>query len=62
MEDYHPKVAEFRMLLKDQLEIRLTSREREGHYEDLLMVTILDPRFKNMVSSSSFLLQLRCLL
>ena len=52
------------MLLKDQLEIRLTG-EREGHYEDLLMVTILDPRFKNMDfkgSSGSLLLQLRCLL
>jgi hypothetical protein len=47
VEEYHPKIAELRMLLKDQLEIRLT-REREGHYEDLLMVTILDPRFKNM--------------
>ncbi len=64
MEDYYPKVAEFRMLLKDQLEIRLT-REREDHYEDLLMVTILDPRFKNMDfkgSSGLLLLQLRCLL
>ena len=47
VEDYHPKIVEFRMLLKDQLEIRLTG-EREGHYEDLLMVTVLDPRFKNM--------------
>ncbi len=35
------------MLFKDQLEIRLTG-EREGHLEDLLMMTILDPRFKNM--------------
>ncbi len=35
------------MLFKDQLEIRLT-RERVGHIEDLLMVSILDPRFKNM--------------
>ncbi len=35
------------MLLKDQLKIRLTG-EREGHYEDLMMVTVLDPRFKNM--------------
>ncbi len=43
MEDYHQKVAEFRMLLKDQLEIRLTG-EREGHYENLFRVYILDPR------------------
>ena len=58
MEDYHPKIAEFRMISKDQLEIRLTG-EREGHLEDLLMMTILDPRFKNMDfkgSSGSFLL------
>ena len=47
MEEYHPKIVETRMLLKDQLEIRLTG-EREGHYKDLLMVTILDLRFKNM--------------
>ena len=45
MEEYHPKIVAFRMLMKDQLEIRLTG-EREGRYEDLLMVTILDPRFK----------------
>jgi hypothetical protein len=46
VEEYPSKIVEFRMLLKDQLEIRFT-REREGHYEDLLLVTILDPRFKN---------------
>ncbi len=58
VEDYHPKIAEFRALFKDQLEVRLTG-EREGHLEDLLMMTILDPRFKNMDfkgSSGSFLL------
>jgi hypothetical protein len=47
MKDYHPKVAEFRMLFKNQLEIRLIA-EREGHLEDVFMMTILDPaRFKN---------------
>ena len=47
VEEYHPKVAEFRELLRDQLIHRLTC-EREGHLEDLLMITVLDPRFKNM--------------
>jgi hypothetical protein len=47
VEDYHPKVVEFRELLRDQLLHRLTC-DREGHLEDLLMMTILDPRFKNM--------------
>ena len=42
-EEYQPKIVKFQMLLKDHLEIQLTS-EREGYYEDLLMVTILDPR------------------
>ncbi len=48
MEDYHEKVVEFRALLRDQLENRLINGEREGHTEDLLMMTILDPRFKNI--------------
>jgi len=47
VEDYHPKVAEFRMLFKDQLGIRLAG-EREDHLEDLLMITILDHCLKNM--------------
>jgi hypothetical protein len=47
VEEYHPTIVESRMLLKDQLEIRLTG-EREVHHEDLLIVKILDPRFKNM--------------
>jgi hypothetical protein len=47
VEDYHPKVVEFRELLGDQLLHRLIC-DREGHLEDLLMMTVLDPRFKNM--------------
>ncbi len=48
MEDYHKKVVEFRALLRDQLENMLINGEREGHTEDLLMMTILDPIFKNI--------------
>lgn len=45
-EELHPKVAEVRELLKDQVEHRLEG-ERVGHLEDLLICTLLDPRFKN---------------
>jgi len=38
--------VEFSELLRDELLYRLTY-DREGHLEDLLMVIILDPRFKN---------------
>jgi len=40
-------VAEFCELLRDQLLHRLTC-DREGHLEDLLMMAVLDPRFKNV--------------
>ena len=44
--DYHPAVVEFRHLLLDQFQLRFDD-EREGHQEDLLICTLLDPRFKN---------------
>ena len=44
--DYHPATVEFRYLLLDQFNLRF-DEERVGHQEDLLICTILDPRFKN---------------
>ena len=59
MEDYHPKVIEFRALLRDQLLDRLT-REREGHFEDILMMTIIDFRFKNVDSKTQAVRHTAC--
>ena len=36
--------ATVRMELHNQLKHRLINQEREGHMEDLLIATILDPR------------------
>ena len=44
--EYHPKVEEVRSLIKDELERRFEG-DRVGHLEDLMICTILDPRFKN---------------
>ena len=43
---YHPAVQEFRALFQDQLKHRFEG-QRIGHIEDLLICTMLDPRFKN---------------
>ena len=45
-EDYHPKVQEFRELFQDQLKHRFEG-QRIGHIEDLMVCSMLDPRFKN---------------
>ena len=37
-----------RKILHDEVESRFFTEEREGHKEDLLVTTILDPRFKLM--------------
>ena len=45
----HPAVAEVQNVLRTDLKRRFITEEREGHMEDLLISTMLDPRFKHFV-------------
>ena len=48
-EDLHPSVCEVQTTLRSDLKRRFVTEEREGHMEDLLIATMLDPRFKHFV-------------
>jgi hypothetical protein len=47
-EDLSPEVQQVRNILHSENNSRFKEKEREGHVEDLLIATILDPRFKLM--------------
>ena len=47
-EDLSDEVQEVRTILYNENYSRFKEKEREGHVEDLLIATILDPRFKLM--------------
>ena len=47
-EDLSSEVQEARTILHNENKSRFKEKEREGHVEDLLISTILDPRFKLM--------------
>ena len=47
-EDLSDEVQEVRTILYNENYTRFKEKEREGHVEDLLIATILDPRFKLM--------------
>ncbi len=48
-------MQEVRTILYNEKHSRFKEKEREGHVEDLLIATILDPRFKlmNFIASTS---------
>ena len=43
-EDFHPHVNTVRKKIQEELIRQFERDEREGHLEDLLVATILDPR------------------
>ena len=46
-ENMHPVVERVQSKLSSEIRRRFITEEREGHEEDLLISTILDPRFKH---------------
>ena len=48
-ENLHPSVEAVQRKLRSEVLRRFITEEREGHQEDLLIATILDPRFKHFM-------------
>ncbi len=51
----HPAVAAIQKKLRSEILRRFVTEEREGHTEDLLIATVLDPRFKHFMFPGSTL-------
>ena len=54
-ENLHPAVAAVQKKLRSEIFRRFVTEEREGHTEDLLIATVLDPRFNDFMFPGSTL-------